>query len=1162
MSNFDSVPGELKDRDQWLYWNASKDKPRKPLPTPAADKGVDWTDPDQWVSFDEAAERAESEPKAGIGYVNAADNPDYARGIYGVIDLDGVADGDGHPKDWVPSLKPFFDHDAYAEWSPSGDGIHIPIVGIEVPDWWTDQHFTDDEHEGVEVLSHKFATYTGDKMRGAGDNVAEYGEWVDEWLREAYKAVTGEDPVEERTEEIAAQATDGSSSSAPDEEWFTEDVAEEALDHIDPGCGYTVWRDVGMALANRFGGSGEALFEKWSRRSSKWDSDAEKQAERIVRDASNYQYDAGTIIHYAQQGGWDASSAAREKLGGGVPDKPNVKRVDSEEVDTTEEDSGGINSFTSLAQHGGEYGYFETNNDGETWFERVTNFELDVESFLFKDGERLIDMTVIPASGEQTYDLTVPAKVFNDARRFRDNVVTGLTTTFEGSPTDLNELRKLVGGQDAPVRNGTHHMGLHPDKGEFVTPDGVLTADGWNDDPEMAYIEREIAAERAFKLSPESYDDYNRDEVAEILELLPKTRNSDRFLPVLGWLYTAPLRPYIQQWEGQFNTLHVTGETGAGKSSTLSVAWQLLGMNGDPMACDDTKFALTTAMSSTNSVPMWFDEYKPGDMKDWELDRFQTLMRKSTRGGVETRGNADKSTEEYRLAAPLMISGEQAVQGAAEERRSIQTRFLDNVKETGSSTREAFAKLTGTAYDAGGVTREPDGYDLQQHAYAYYQFITEQNEEQVREQWKRSRDYVRDLLTTHGITGVDDLPRQGIQTIHFGISMYARFATGVGADELPTRDEIDEALLYVARQFGDKGTRKSHLDRFVELASRAAAEEYIEEGKHYTVVKQGTPEEEIAIKLSRTFDAVSKYARDYALDGEDMLNTATDYRDRIKEASDKSRSYVNAASQYTTGLNRCVRIDAATAAEKLNFEPEAFGAETNIDEPADTDGDGEDPDGSSPPTQPDPTPIAEIDPTKQDRATVVGEIHFEKYDGRNSEDGRPDWTASVTDETGTARLIAWDEDQIPPLYNAQGVIDADEIKVTAASTSEYDDELQLTIEGGTTVEEYEEIGLIWSSADAEEATATDGGEEEDDDTDEEADAPVGGTGETAEYEGVAGKVREHLRLNVEKGEKFTAPSVAGELSGSESPGDVTDALIKLKTEGLLERKEGGLFELL
>ena len=89
-------------------------------------------------------------------------------------------------------------------------------------------------------------------------------------------------------------------------------------------------------------------------------------------------------------------------------------------------------------------------------------------------------------------------------------------------------------------------------------------------------------------------------------------------------------------------------------------------------------------------------------------------------------------------------------------------------------------------------------------------------------------------------------------------------------------------------------------------------------------------------------------------------------------------------------------------------------------------------------------------------------------------------------------------------------------------------------------------------------TAADGGE----DTADTEDTDASTTDDTTEYEGVTGKVREHLRLNVEKGEKFTAPSVAGELSGSESPGDVTDALIKLKTEGLLERKEGGLFELL
>jgi len=940
MSDFDNIPDEHQQREQWLYWNASNETPRAPLDSPAATYGCSWSDPETWLSFEEVSEQAEATPNAGIGYVNAADNDDYARGIYGVIDLDGVADEDGRPKDWVPSLQPFFDRDAYCEWSPSGEGIHIPVVGIEVPDWWSDQHFTDDDHEGVEVLTNKFSTFTGDIMRGCGGDVVEYGPWLDEWLREAFKAVTGEDPVDSREEEIADSVTDD--SDAPDEEWFTKDVAEDALEHIDADCSYSVWRDVGMALANRFGSSGERLFKSWSRGGSKWDSDAKDQAERIANDAGNYQYDAGTLIHYAKEGGWDASAAAREQLGGGPldTDSPTVERVDDtgeEQASKTAESSsdsasGDIVSVSELDAHCGGYGYFKTDEDGDTWFDRVTNFEIDVGSFLFKDGERLISATVIPSSGEQPYEITIAAKVFNDTRRFRDNVVTGLTTTYDGAPADLNELRKHVGGQDAPVRKGTHHMGLHPDEQEFVTPDGVLTVDGWTDDPEMSYIEREIAAERAFEVSPDTHDTYDSDAVADILELLPQTRTSERFLPVLGWLYAAPLRPYIQQWEGQFNTLHVTGETGAGKSSTLSVAWQLLGMNGDPMACDDTKFALTTAMASTNSIPMWFDEYKPGDMKDWELDRFQTLMRKSTRGGVETRGNADKSTEEYRLGAPLMISGEQAVQGAAEERRSIQTRFLDTVKETGSPTREAFAELTGTAYEAADGTREPEGYDLQQHAIAYYQFLLERDAEQFNRLWRQSREHIRDLLEDRGITGVDDLPRQGLQTVHFGLMLFRLFADAVGADRTPAPADADEAILYIARQFGDGGSRKSHLDRFVELAARAAAEGYLEAEQHYTVIKRGTPEEQIALKLSRTFDAVSKYARDYGLDGEDMLNSATDYRDRIREAADKRESYVVSASKLSRPLNRCVRIDAGSASAQLDLDVGSFGAKGAHDE--------------------------------------------------------------------------------------------------------------------------------------------------------------------------------------------------------------------------------------
>lgn len=41
--------------------------------------------------------------------------------------------------------------------------------------------------------------------------------------------------------------------------------------------------------------------------------------------------------------------------------------------------------------------------------------------------------------------------------------------------------------------------------------------------------------------------------------------------------------------------------------------------------------------------------------------------------------------------------------------------------------------------------------------------------------------------------------------------------------DLPTTEEVNDALVYIAEQFGDGGSRKSHLDRFIGLTSRAGS---------------------------------------------------------------------------------------------------------------------------------------------------------------------------------------------------------------------------------------------------------------------------------------------------------------------------------------------------
>ena len=797
--------------------------------------------------------------------------------------------------------------------------------------------------------------------------------------------------------------------------------------------------------------------------------------------------------------------------------------------------SGNFGAYSELDVESGGYGYWHTNREtGDTWFERVTNFTIEVDSFLFNAGERLIEMTVVPGTGEDPYDLNVPTKVFNDARRFRDNVVTGLTTTFEGGPSDLNELRKLVGGQDAPIRTGTHHMGLHPDAGEFVTPQGVLTADGWIDDPETAYIEREISAERAWALTPDENDEYDPQEVAEILELVPQSRFSERFLPVLGWLYTAPLRPYVQDWEGQFNTLHVTGETGAGKSSSLSLVWRLLGMNGEPMACDDTKFALLTSMASTNSIPMWFDEYKPGDMKDWEVDRFQNLMRSTTRGGIATRGNADKSTEEYELKAPLMISGEQSIQGPAEERRSIQTRFRDGVKEPGSPTKKAFAHLTGMAYDAAGETREPEGYDLEQHALAYYQFVLRQDEATLKSLWRNSRDQVRDLLTANDITGVDDLPRQGVQTIHFGMTLYRRFAEEMAVEaglvpedlNLPTAEEVNDALVYIAEQFGDGGSRKSHLDRFIELTARAATEDYLEEGKHFTIVKEGKPDEQLALKLSSVHDRVSKYVRDHGLDAEDLLNSAKDYRDRMDEAADDTDSYVVTHSQYTPPLNRCARINTEMAEAQVEFSRLAFGAEPRDDAGTGT-GDDDGGDGGHGNSVFGARRLSAVanDPTGY--ATVTVEVlTVEQPENEKA----PALRATVKDTSTAIDVISWN--------NSDALPDDGAVVLENAQVGKHDGQVQLTIREGVTTVKPIQSGVGYTEA-------TDPGEGQHKirkTSSQQAEAASdGGTDE-----GVKGRIVKHLRVTAESGDNISKAGVAGEV-GVE-PGVVGRVLSALASE--------------
>jgi putative DNA primase/helicase len=292
-----AIPDELKERDQWLLWDAGHDTPRQPH-WDGDFYGISWSDPDDWHSFEEAVEAAEQTESWGIGYVMAQDNDAHARGLYSCLDLDGCLDpepDEPKPKNWLPSLADFIDDGAYIEVSPSGDGLHIPLVGQDAPDWWSDSHFSAEEHEGVEYLTNKFVTFTGDTLHDDYNTVASTD--PTDFLFRSYTELNGENPRVEPSDAAREHSHDGDELS--------KEQIEDALSHINSSCAYPQWRDIGFAIHDWDSSStGKSVFESWSRGSG-WDEQSQRYVDSIWQNASQGDgVTVGTLIHHATENGW------------------------------------------------------------------------------------------------------------------------------------------------------------------------------------------------------------------------------------------------------------------------------------------------------------------------------------------------------------------------------------------------------------------------------------------------------------------------------------------------------------------------------------------------------------------------------------------------------------------------------------------------------------------------------------------------------------------------------------------------------------------------------------------------------------------------------------------------------------------------------------------
>ncbi len=285
--DFSAIPEALKQRPQWLCWRLEqKSGAKKPAKMPyyASGKrrtGVQGSDEDRaaLVTFGVAVAAMDLLQASGIGFAFLPGD-----GLIG-IDLDKMVDAD--TGEMSPRAQRIIEACAsYTEWSPSGSGFHIYVLGTT--------ETTKDNGIGVEMFcSKQFFTVTGRHLAGTPTEVAAIDDKVLRRLRKTIDMAKGGFSDRPAPAPKAAPLTPASSER---------ERVLSALDALDPGLGYDEWLQIGMALHSGLGGNGFAVWSSWSARSDKYPGEAVLATH--WKSFKPGRTGIGTLFHLAKQAGW------------------------------------------------------------------------------------------------------------------------------------------------------------------------------------------------------------------------------------------------------------------------------------------------------------------------------------------------------------------------------------------------------------------------------------------------------------------------------------------------------------------------------------------------------------------------------------------------------------------------------------------------------------------------------------------------------------------------------------------------------------------------------------------------------------------------------------------------------------------------------------------
>lgn len=279
----------------------------------------------------------------------------------------------------------------------------------------------------------------------------------------------------------------------------------------------------------------------------------------------------------------------------------------------------------------------------------------------------------IPVSGTKVLERTLYSSDMNTNSAFKKRL--GLAGAWTGDDRDVQRLIDYFDSQNPPVYRAVRTVGRSGDT--IIFPNGQLAADGTLTQGEYLYTGQLVDARLE--------DNAEWDKLAHaVLTTLPKLNQSSGLIPVIGWFMATFVAPQVRQLsaDNAFPLLMLFGSPEGGKTTTFEVLQTLCGRHSALFALrEQTVFTAMEIISSSNTLPIVFDEHRRTDKNVYRRNDLYPTFRMAYQAGIGTRGRADLSIVRYHLTAPVAIAGEMPFRDPALVDRTVHVRFERDGKD-------------------------------------------------------------------------------------------------------------------------------------------------------------------------------------------------------------------------------------------------------------------------------------------------------------------------------------------------------------------------------------------------------------------------------------------------------------------------------------------------